>query len=216
MIPLILGIAMASIWWIRRLRTNRVDPTRDLAQVTASLARELRQGAGLHQTVLRIGDEAPATLAGLSAVASALRGGVDLQSALNAWSARPEGVDSAGRSAKVRQPNAGDVELLVGALAMGSSFGGDLAAALDAVGAALMARADLADETSALTSQANASMVMMCSLPLLGSALFASVDRRAGAILFQTTAGRLCLLIGLTLEMAAVGVSRVMVYRALR
>lgn len=216
MIPLFLVISMASIWWIRRRRTNRVDPTRDLAQVTASIARELRQGAGLHQTLLRAGEDAPATVAGLSGIANALREGADLESTLVSWRARPEGIGSISRRAKVRQPGAADVELLVGALLMGSSFGGDLAAALDAVGEALMARADLADETSALTSQANASMVMMCSLPLLGSALFASVDRRAGTILFQTTAGRLCLLIGLTLEMAAVGVSRVMVKRALR
>ncbi|MEZ5237741.1 MAG: hypothetical protein R2716_01880 [Microthrixaceae bacterium] len=80
----------------------------------------------------------------------------------------PPGVGRRGPGRWAPRLRAADVELLVDATVIGESMGVGLAEVFEGVAATLLDRGDLQDEIRALASQASASVVVLCCLPVLG------------------------------------------------
>jgi Flp pilus assembly protein TadB len=219
LIPVVLLVAVFALVLVRRRGGRDREDLRDLAASAGAMARDLRQGAGLNQAVIDAAeagrdpdpDREPAAL---EVLANHLRSGGTLEGSVDswiaAWNASCRGNTASG------QIRTDDLELVGNALRMGQRFGGDTPAALDAVASTLTQRADLADETAALTSQAKASMWTLCALPVVAAGVFATVDPGVGNTLVGTTVGRVCLAVGLTLEAASFLVARTIVNRTLR
>lgn len=226
MIGLILAVIVVGVLVVVRRRAGRgVDELRDLAGAAGAVARELRQGAGLHQSLISVAESERAVSGravsgravsgragptSLPALADRLSSGVSIADSIQGW------IDDARRSNSSGPVQFGDLELLGNALLMGFHFGGDTPAALEAAASTLMQRADLAEETAALTSQARASMWTLCALPVVAVGVFSAVDPGIANTLLGTPSGRFCLAIGLSLETASVLVARHMVRRTLR
>jgi len=186
----------------RRVRRARERLGSLLPQLAADLARAVRGGATLPTAL----EEAAQAASGpikeqLDSVLGSIQRGRTTDQALQAW---------ADRSPVVA------VELLVRSCRFGTQHGGDLAAALDGVAAALLDELELADETRALTAQARGTAAVLVALPPLGAAVFVVVDPRVGHTLLFTAGGTVCLGIGLALDAAGAGVARALVRSALR
>jgi tight adherence protein B len=170
------------------------------------LARSVRAGAPLSEAISQVCEsDAGSREMGLEVVGSALQRGVSLDGALVEW----------GRLAKSR-PRLPDVDLIVAAGRFGNRHGGDLASALEAVALTVMDRAELADETAALSSQARASAVVLCLLPVLGAATLCLADPEVAGVLFGTTLGWICIMVAFALDALAAVLGEALIRRALR
>lgn len=176
----------------RRDRGTTSDPRRVLGSVAASLARGVAAGmtpaeslsAASQRFEGSVGEE-------LRKVNDGLERGVPLDRALSDWVARersgPRGVLRRRRVAPE------DVELLACAVRFAEPRGAGLIGAFEGVAVALMDRAELADEVRALTSQTWASVIVLCSLPVAGLAMVATVAPAVPRALVGTPAGLACL-----------------------
>jgi tight adherence protein B len=159
---------------------------RDLPAVLEAVARSLRSGASLRQSV----EEASTSTTGplgleLRQVAAAIRGGSSVAAALD---------DLARRR---REPG---VALAVTTLCLGSDTGGPQARAIDGVAQTLRVRLALAQEVRALASQARMSAAVIALAPV-GFGLFAAAtDARTFQLLLHTSLGLAMLAIGLMLD----------------
>lgn len=187
-----------------RRRRRRVREQLDslLPQLASDLARAVRGGATLTMALADAARAASEPLRGeLGAVVGAMQRGRTTEQALLGWAERS---------------SATGVDLLVRSCRFGTHHGGDLAAALDGVAAALLDELELADETRALTAQARGTAAVLVALPPLGSAVFVLVDPRVGHTLLFTVGGTVCLFVGLALDAAGAAVARAMVRSAIR
>jgi tight adherence protein B len=91
------------------------------------------------------------------------------------------------------------VRLAAAALALAAETGGSPARAVDGVAATLRARAAVAGELRALTSQARASALVIAISPVVFALLASATDRRTRAA-FHTGTGTLLVLAGLALD----------------
>lgn len=206
---LVVGATAPLVW--RRCRSPRPpDPRRELSTLALHTARGIREGISVPDALGRAAGrcEGPVGEGARAAVARAGRG-VPLADALAGWAD-----DAAGPRRPRVDPD--DLDLVVAATTFGGRTGGDVAAALEGVSVTLLDRAELDDETRALTSQARASAVVLCTLPVLGVAVFALVEPRVAATLVTTSVGRLCVVGAVVLDLAAVAVSRALASRVLR
>jgi Flp pilus assembly protein TadB len=223
---ILLTVAVGGLVAVRvRRREPEVDPRRGLAAVATQLARSTRQGLTVPEALRHCAEASPAIAgsarppravgpagvgAAVGAVSGAVARGIPLAVALAtweeaSWAKRPDpGV-----------PCAEDVTLLCAALRLGAEHGGDVAAALDGVAVALLDRADLDEEARALASQATASVVVLCALPLVGTALFALVSPATLSVLVGTPGGWACAGLAVVLDLTAWVVARRMVSVAL-
>lgn len=180
---------------------RRRRAARQLPGVVSNLARSVGSGATLTSAVREV---APGTgeLLGheLRAVVALLDRGYGQDRVLALWG-RATVVDGVG--------------LLVAACRFSVGQGAGLVGALDGVAATLLDRVEVSDEISALASQARASTMALVALPPLGAAVFALIDPSVAGVLFGTDAGRLCLLIGVGLDVVGWRISRVMSERTL-
>lgn len=175
---------------------------RALPTVAGALARSVRTGSTLHAAFAEVADTESAPLDDeLAAVHTAVVRGRSLDDSLRAW------CDQSGSPS---------VDLLVAACAFGVRDGGDLAAALDGAAVTLLDRLDVADEARASTSQARSSAIVLVALPVIGAAMFCLLDPAVATTLTSTSAGRLCLVVGVVLDGAAAWVMARLVRRALR
>jgi tight adherence protein B len=155
----------------------------------------------------------------LERVASALRGGSSLTTALQATAARtpaPLGDELAAIVASAEGGNGlavaldrwaemadtSPARLAAVALALGAETGGAVARAVDGVAATLRDRRNVAAEAGALATQARASAALIALSPLGFAGLVVAVDPAAAAMLLGSPLGVLCLLAGLGLEAA--------------
>ena len=93
------------------------------------------------------------------------------------------------------------VDAAAGALALSTSVGGRAADALDGLAASLRERLAVAAEARALSAQARYSAWVIGVLPLGWLAVTTVADPRALSPLVTTDAGRVCVALGLALEL---------------
>ena len=93
-----------------------------------------------------------------------------------------------------------DVRAVAGAFAVAATVGGRSAAALDGLAASLRDRLGATAEARALSAQARLSAVVVGAAPLVYLLFSALVDPATLATLVGTGYGRVCLVVGLTLE----------------
>lgn len=188
-------------WWRTRVdRTERRRAARELPGAVSDLARSVRAGATLEVAVREVAVNAGGVLGReLRGAVSLLDRGLGIDRVLDLW-----------RRATVLD----GVDLVVAACRFSSRHGTSAAQALEGVGAALVDRIEVDDEVMALAAQARTSVVVLVMLPPVGAAVFGLIEPAFGDVLTGTTAGRVCLVVGLTLELLGVAVSRLMVRRA--
>lgn len=188
-------------WWRRRVdRTERRRAARDLPGAVSDLARSVRSGATLEVAVREVAVNAGGALGReLRGAVSLLDRGLGIDRVLDLW-----------RRATVLD----GVDLVVAACRFSSRHGTGPAQALDGVGAALVDRIEVDDEVMALAAQARTSVAVLVMLPPVGAAIFGLVEPAFSDVLTGTTAGRVCLVAGLALDLLGVAVSRLLVRRA--
>ena len=87
-----------------------------------------------------------------------------------------------------------------GAMAMVTSIGGSAAGPLEGLAASLRTDESAAGEARALSAQARVSAAVVGLAPLAYLAFSAMADPASARVLVATTAGRICLGVGLVLE----------------
>lgn len=185
--------------------SDRAELDRELAACAAAVGRAVRSGVALASALGDAGrdvaEPAAAVAASLGWIEAAVGRGQRLDDALGRWAATSS--DPA-------------VELFVAACRLGHAHGGDLAAAMDAVAASLLDRADAADEARALAAQARSSAAVLVTLPVVGAVGFSLLDPAVARTLFTTVPGWCCLAVGGALDLAGARALAVIVARALR
>lgn len=197
----------------RRCRASE----RELSWLAATLAHSVRSGATLIEAIAEAVHASSQPQGGRSGSPVVARGLVhgDLVAVLDA-TRRGRRVDDALDTWRRTRADDPSIALLVAACRFGHATGGDLAAALDGVSLSLLDRVEAADEARALASQARSSAAVLVALPLVGVVGFTVVDPAVGRTLLGTTAGRICLGVGLTLEILGALVMSRLVRAALR
>lgn len=213
MIPVVLVVVAAVGLMVRRRRLRRgsvVDDRRELAMVAIHVARSMRQGASLPLALEQAAGRHQGPVGdALERASGSMRRGVDVDEALAQL--------CPGRHGQPRRlARRGDTPLsLFGTAArFGFATGGDVAAALEGVAKTLLDRAELAEETAALVSQAQTSAVVLCALPVVGLAVFGAMDPATAGELVTTPEGLICLGVAAGLDLCAWVVSRRLVDRA--
>ena len=198
--------AASSTHHARERRLERVA-ARDVPAAASDLARSIRAGATLPVALREIAPTLRGSLRNEVHTAVALLDrGHPLDSVLAKW----------GRSSRIV-----GTDLLVAACrfsigpSSSSAHSRSLDRALDGVANALLDRVEVADEVRALAAQARTSAMVLVALPPAGAALFSVLDPGFLSVLFGTTLGRVCLLVGSSLDAAGAWASRAMVRRVL-
>jgi tight adherence protein B len=159
-----------------------------LPSLLDEVAADLRAGGTVSGAIDRTADGAGRLVSDLAAIRSRTRLGLDLVDALNRWA--------------VERPHPGFAEV-AGALAVAATTGGRAASALTGLAVSLRDRLACAADARALSAQARASAVVVGVAPI-GYLVFAAVaDPGSIAALVGTSIGRVCLVIGLTLDAVA-------------
>jgi tight adherence protein B len=89
------------------------------------------------------------------------------------------------------------------ALSIAAETGGDPLAAVDALTASLRSEGALTRELGALTAQSTLSAAVLAIVPLGFGGLLSGTDPQARHFLFFSSAGRVCLVVGLALDLLA-------------
>lgn len=171
-----------------------------LPSAVADLSRSLRAGATLEVALRELAPSAAGVLGTeLRGAVALLDRGHSMARVLEVW----------GRASRVP-----GVDLVVAACRFSLGRSVALAAALDGVATALLDRVEVDDEVRALAAQARTSAVVLVALPPVGAALFCVADPGFASVVLTTPAGRLCLVAGVTLDLAGAWASRALVRRA--
>ncbi len=206
-------LGVASVAWCSAV----VAPALLVPAVAAALAAAplgLRLRAGTARRAAR------AALPGvLDLVVAQLRAGGTVPDSLRAVAARPgplrsdfarlsarcelgAGIDAALAQWARDRPIAG-VQSAAGALAMVTTIGGSAATALEGLSRSLRNDDAASDEARALSAQARISAVVVGAAPLAYLVFAAATDPESTDVLISSTAGRICLVVGLGLEALA-------------
>ena len=171
------------LWAGRSTRSVRRQQQRQVPHLANALARSLRSGATIPGALTEAGttQAASAFRHGLTEVIEQWEGGLPLVDALEGW---------------LDHHPAEGLDLIVRALVLGFDGGGDRAQVLDAVATTLADRLALADEITALTSQARSSAMLITAAPALLSAVFLSLDPGLVPVVLNSPIGRVSLLAG--------------------
>ncbi len=209
---LVLAIGCFVVVWIKRSRARRQpnpDPRRALSSIAAILARGSAAGMTPADCLCSVADRLEGPVReDLETLRDSLARGVAVDSALESWVERARHRTSRWTPGRPQYPDVRDVELLVGAIRFGEPRGAGLIEAFEGVATALTDRAELDHELCALTSQAWASVVVLCSLPLVGVMMMAVVARQVISVLFGTRLGIGCLVLAVLLDGSAVLLAR--------
>ncbi len=149
----------------------------------------VRSGAAVAESLHTLAGRPGPLASDLRRMSARLRLGAPLVDALGAWAEeRPvSGVRSAA-----------------GAMAMATSIGGSAAGPLEGLAASLRVDESAAGEARALSAQARVSAAVVGLAPLAYLAFSTMADPASARVLVTTTAGRVCLGVGLALEGLAV------------
>jgi len=160
---------------------------REVPLALEGLARSLRSGASVRQALIELAATDVGPLArDLQRVVADLDRGRPLPAALDDW--------VAGTPLPA-------VRLAVAVLQTGLAAGGPSAQLVDKVAATVRDQHRLDLEVAALSSQARASALVIVLAPIGFTVFTAVVDPVAAAFLYRSTIGRLCLLVGLVLDL---------------
>lgn len=173
-----------------RLRAGHADrrARADLPAVLDHVVAHLRAGGTVREAVEHLADRPGPMAPDFQRLRARLTLGATLEDALAAW---------------------GDERALIGiraaagALALVAGVGGSAAVPLEGLAASLRADEAAAGEARALSAQARMSAVVVGLAPLAYLVFTTATDPGATRVLLGTTAGRLCLAVGLVLEGAA-------------
>lgn len=217
-VVLVLAAALAALL-VRRLGVRTAegsDPRRVLGSVAANLARGVSAGMTPAESLCAAADRFDGTVGEqLSTIRDALDRGVSLDQALLDWVARVRA--RGGRLlTRRRHPDPDDVELLVSAIRFSEPQGAGLIEAFEGVAVALVDRAELENEVRALTSQAWASVAVLCSLPVVGLMMVGVIEPSVLGVLAGTRLGLACVGVATLLTLGAVLLARRLVARVLR
>jgi tight adherence protein B len=177
----------AALWVLRTRAHRRYAAALPLA--LEQIAAHLRGGDTVAQGVAALGGGDGPLAADLRRVQARADLGVGLADALAAWPVERD-VD--------------DVRAVAGALAVAETLGGRSAHALDGLAASLRDRLGAAAEARSLSAQARLSALVVGASPLAYLVFSALVDPASVGLLVRTGTGRLCLGLGLLLEVVAV------------
>jgi len=185
---LLAGAGPPALLWLLRTRAQRRYAAA-LPLALEQIAAHLRGGGTVgHGVAALAGGDGPLA-ADLRRVQARADIGVGLADALAAWPA---------------ERDVGDVRAVAGALAVAETLGGRSAHALDGLAASLRDRLGAAAEAHSLSAQARLSALVVGASPLVYLVFSALVDPASVGLLVRTNAGRLCLGLGLLLEVVAV------------
>ena len=181
-----IAAAPASLWVLRTRAQRRYAAALPLA--LEQIAAHLRGGGTVgHGVAALAGGDGP--LAGdVRRVQARADLGVGLADALAAWPV---------------ERDLRDVRAVAGALAVAETLGGRSAHALDGLAASLRDRIGAAAEARSLSAQARLSAVVVGASPLAYLVFSALVDPGSVGVLVGTGTGRVCLVVGLLLEVVA-------------
>lgn len=149
------------------------------------VASELRSGGTVATAITAVAAGDGPLAPDMARVDTRVRLGASLAQALSAWAG---------------ERTVAGIDASAGALAMCSSVGGRSADALDGLATSLRDRLGVAAEARALSSQARMSALVVAGAPVAYIAWSALVDPHALHVLTGTLFGRVCLLLGLSLE----------------
>jgi len=151
----------------------------------------------------------------LSAMRDGLARGASLDATLLDWVAKARSGHGSlfGRD---RSPDPEDVELLVCAIRFGEPQGAGLVEAFEGVAVALIDRAELESELRALSSQAWASVAVLCALPVVGMVILMTIEPEVTRVLVGTPLGLACVVVAAALDVGAVLLARRLVVGVLR
>lgn len=147
---------------------------------------ELRAGGTVASALTGIAYGDGALASDIARVETRVRLGAALPDALRSWA---------------RERRAVGVEVAAGALSLSATVGGPAADALDGLASSLRARLSVFAEARALSAQARYSAWVIALAPVGYLVSTAVVDPRSVRVLVGTAAGRVCVVLGLGLEL---------------
>jgi len=175
-------------WWRRRQAVLRTARQLQLPESLERMAGALRTGSSVTQALAEAARTVEAPLGReLGAMAQATSRGRPLAEVVDEWAAA-----HAERSTR----------LVATALVLAATVGVAPARALDGVAATLRERLELAGERRSLATQARASAVVLSISPVAFAVLLSTSDPAIADFLVGSSAGWLCLTVGLTLDLA--------------
>jgi tight adherence protein B len=196
-VPVLLGVLVGGPVTLRLGRGRR--RRQEAAAVPGALehvASELRAGATVHEGLSTLADGDGPLAADLRRLRTRAGLGVGLDDALRGW---------AGESPLT------DVRAAAGALAVAAIVGGRAADALDGLAASLRDHHAAQAEARSLSAQSRLSAMVVGAAPVAYLTFSAVIDPTGLRELVSTTAGRVCLTVGLGLEaLAALWMRRIL------
>lgn len=167
----------------QRLHAIRIQIPDTLELIAGSLRTGLSIRAAMHQ----LSQQVPYPISQeLALVERMQRVGISLEEALNQL---------------IRRLPLLELKFFVFTLKMASSSGGNLSDALDRLATSCRDRLIIEEKTEALTAQGRLQAWVMCALPLLLAGALFMIDPASMAPLFQSTPGRLVLVMMLFLQL---------------
>lgn len=152
------------------------------------LARSVRSGSSIRTAIADAADHSDPPLSlDLEHLTARLDHGVTLEVALDEWSQR--------------RPDVRSVHLVAVATSMAATVGGSVAQVIDGVADTIRSELDLRAEVRALASQAEASAVLVATLPLVFGVIAGLTDSRTLAFLIGTRIGLISLGVGIGLDL---------------
>lgn len=174
--------------YLRWRGTERLHAIRiQLPDTLELIAGSLRTGLSIRAAMHQLSQQVPYPISQeLALVERMQRVGISLEEALNQL---------------IRRLPLLELKFFVFTLKMASSSGGNLSDALDRLATSCRDRLIIEEKTEALTAQGRLQAWVMCALPLLLAGALFMIDPASMAPLFQSTPGRLVLVMMLFLQL---------------
>jgi len=176
----------------RKKRLARID--KQLPDALLAMAKSLQVGTGFLQALANAANEVPAPLGTeLRRTVRDLQLGADAEEVFLAMAER------------IGSP---DVDILVTAIVIQRTTGGNLSEILLNVCATVRERAELKEEVSTLTATERLTGNMMAALPILVAVAFVVTRPEMGRLLYETTIGRIAVAAAIILEIIGIVIIR--------
>lgn len=184
----VVAVALPVALFAARGRRSRAVAA-EVPAMIERVASELRAGGTIATAVSGIARSGSLLAADCARMGARMSLGASLTDALHLWA---------------RERPAPGVDVAAGAFAMCATLGGRSADALEGVASSLRDRLAVAAEARAQSAQARMSALVVGGMPVLYIGWSAIADRRAFVALTGTPVGRVCVAVGITLEVLGV------------
>ncbi|HEU0021742.1 MAG TPA: type II secretion system F family protein [Dehalococcoidia bacterium] len=192
-LPLILAAVLAG-WLLPRLLLSRARRKRlatienQLPDALLAMAKSLQVGAGLMQALSNTAEQTPAPL------------GREMERTLRDLHLGAEAEDVFGALAE--RVGSGDVDIMVAAIVIQRTTGGNLSEVLLNVASTIRERAEIRGEILTLTASQRLSANMVALMPVLVAAAFIFLQPDYGDLLLHTLPGQISLAIAIGFELS--------------